>query len=281
MSRCWRPQDPGTGTRHKPSPRPGRGDSPHRGQPRHSGTGPAFGRPPARAPTPRPSLSGQPGAAQARVGSRRPRPAHEHQLSSPERGAFPELRSLPAKAEVVRTDVSGLRCCSPGRTLASPAGSGTEPRGVASGGPTAGEPELSGEPPSEPRADGGGVAAAAAIRRRGGQPRGGPPSGPRRAYCSGAALREAGQKPKGSYGGLRGRWRLFGQPVPCSEGPEAAAGASAGAASPPPGVAIETGWLAQQRFPGWVGGRPARGVNPRLGGLSSERTRPSPPPSLG
>lgn len=231
MSRCWRPQDPGTGTRHKPSPRPGRGDSPHRGQPRHSGTGPAFGRPPAL-PLPGRLFPGSPGprkpAWEAAARGRRT----SIKLSSPERGAFPELRSLPAKAEVVRTDVSGLRCCSPGRTLASPAGSGTEPGGVASGGPTAGEPELSGEPPSEPRADGGGVAAAAAIRRRGGQPRGGPPSGPRRAYCSGAALREAGQKPKGSYGGLRGRWRLFGQPVPCSEGPEAAAGASAGAASP-------------------------------------------------
>lgn len=81
-----------------------------------------------------------------------------------------------------------------------------------------------------------------------------------------------GQKPKGSYGGLRGCcWRLFGQPVPRSEDPGAAASASAGAASPP-GVAIETGWHAQCRP---RVGEAWRGVNLRFGPLSRTRRVPS------
>lgn len=71
-------------------------------------------------------------------------------------------------------------------------------------GPTAGQSELFGEHLGEPRVDAGGGVAVAAIRHRGGQPQRGPSSGPRQAYRSGAATWESGQKPKGSYGGLRG-----------------------------------------------------------------------------
>lgn len=74
-----------------------------------------------------------------------------------------------------------------------------------------------------------------------------------------------------AQGQLRGParpWRLFGQPVPRSEEPEAAAGASARAASPP-GVAIETGWRAQQKP---RVGEAEESLEPRVGS-TVERTR--------
>lgn len=177
--------------------------------------------------------------------------------------------------------MSGLRCCSPGRTLASPAGSGTEPGGVASGGPDrwrAGAVWGASE-----RAEGG--------RRRRGRSRG--DQAPRRTTPRRSAVRSPPslllrRRSPGSRAEAQGQLRGPARPLaplspagPLQRGSRSCGGCLCGSSEPsPPGVAIETGWLAQQRFPGWVGGRPARGVNPRLGGLSSAHDR-APTPSLG
>lgn len=116
--------------------------------------------------------------------------------------------------------------------------------------------------------DAGGVVAVAAIRHRSGQPRRGPSSGPRQAYRSGARSLGTRAEAQGQLREPARPWRLFGQPVPRSEEPEAAAGASARAASPP-GVAIETGWRAQQKPR--VGEAEER-LEPRVGS-TVERTR--------
>lgn len=91
---------PRRGNAAKTSPRPG--TSRRQGQPQQPGTAPAFGRQRSHSPT----ISLQPGVGSPVRASPRGKPpatrARAPRSSCLRRRAFPELRSLPARAEVVR-----------------------------------------------------------------------------------------------------------------------------------------------------------------------------------
>lgn len=240
------------GTPRKNSPRPGRGTPRRQGQPHQPGTAPAFGRPRSHSPT----VSLQPRAGSSVRASPRGKPpatrAQASRSSYLRRRAFPEQRSLPARAEVVRLTWPGCGAARREEHLHRP-----QTRGASLGGSVAGPDR------GRARAVWGAFGRAESGRRRRGRSRG--DQAQRRTTPTRSVVRSSASPPlrrrylgtrAEAQGQLRGParpWRLFGQPVPRSEEPEAAAGASAGAASPP-GVAIETGWRAQQK-PRGGGGR--------------------------
>lgn len=174
--------------------------------------------------------------------------------------------------------MSGLRCCSPGRTLASPAGSGTEPGGVASGGPDrwrAGAVWGASE-----RAEGG--------RRRRGRSRG--DQAPRRTTPRRSAVRSSPslllrRRSPGSRAEAQGQLRGPARPLaplwpagPLQRGSRSCGGLPLREQrAQPAGRCHRNGLARAAEVPGVGGGEACERREPQVG-RTVERTRPSPPP---
>lgn len=137
LPKCSRPQVPSVDWNAAQSPAPPRLGTTFRVRADLSSRGWVLPLP-GRAPAPQPSLSNLGRTAQPAlepVGSR-PRQAGEHRGvlgSGEEPSRLPGAEVPVGEGGSGKTDVSGPRCCSPGRPLASVGGSGSELPGIRSG----------------------------------------------------------------------------------------------------------------------------------------------------